>query len=149
MINKLLRNLVFTAFICGLSGAAFADDINIYFGPKGGFSPENNQRKFVFSDNSERKATLSNSIKYCFDKLESGSTAKVAMYSMSDFTCLEAMTNACADKNIKVLLLLDGVTSWAKDSRDKIAKIIRKAGEKRKRQASLSTLLLRQFPTKL
>ena len=130
MISKLFRNLALSAFVCGLTGIAFADDINIYFGPKGGFSPANNQRKFIFSDKTEKKATLSNSIKYCFDKLEPGSTAKVAMYSMSDFTCLEAMTNACADKNIKVLLLLDGVTSWAKDSRDKIAKIVSEAGEK-------------------
>lgn len=132
MIKRMLKGFVVAfVFLLGLN-AANADDINIYFGPKGGFSPVNNSRKLVFSDNISRKATLSNSIKYAFDKLEPGSTAKIAMYSMSDYGCLDAMIKAASDKNVKVLLLLDGVTSWAKESRDKIANVIEKGAIKAK-----------------
>lgn len=66
MIKRMLKGFVVAfVFLLGLN-AANADDINIYFGPKGGFSPVNNSRKLVFSDNISRKATLSNSIKYAF-----------------------------------------------------------------------------------
>ncbi len=132
------RFLVVSLFVTSLfvvsSDTLWADDINIYFGPRGGFSAENNKRQLEFSDKTKRRATLSNSVKHAFDKLEEGSTAKVAMYSMSDFGCLDAMINAATEKNVRVLLLLDGVTSWARDSRDRIAKVVEKGADRAKKE---------------
>lgn len=132
MLKRIFKGLLVVGLCVGSFGTLWADDINIYFGPRGGFSAENNKRLLQFSDSSKKKATLSNSIKYAFDKLEEGSTAKVAMYSMSDFGCLDAMIDAAIEKNVRVLLLLDGVTSWARDSRDKIAKVVEKGAERAK-----------------
>lgn len=128
-MNRFARALCVLA-VTGCIAPAFADDINIYYGPKGGFAKVNNSRKFVFSDKTEKKATLSNSIIYKFDSLEPGSTAKVAMYSMSDFKCLDAMVDAAINKGVHIKLLLDGVPDWTKESREKIAEVIRKGAEK-------------------
>ncbi len=124
-MNKFARALCVLA-VTGCLTPVFADDINIYYGPKGGFAKVNNSRKFIFSDKSEKKATLSNSIIYKFDTLEPGSTAKIAMYSMSDFKALEAMVDAAIEKGVHIKLLLDGVPDWTKESREQIADIIKK-----------------------
>lgn len=132
-MNKLARVLCALA-VTGCLTPAFADDINIYYGPKGGFAKVNNSRKLIFSDKSERKATLSNSIIHKFDSLEPGSTAKVAMYSMSDFKCLDAMVNAAIDKGVHIKLLLDGVPDWTKESREQIAGVIKKGAERAEKE---------------
>ena len=140
-MNKFARALCVFA-ITGCISPAFADDINIYYGPKGGFAKVNNSRKFTFSDKSERKATLSNSIIYKFDSLEPGSTAKIAMYSMSDFKALEAMVDAAIEKGVHVKLLLDGVPEWTKESREQITDIVRKGAERAEKEGKTYDFVL-------
>ncbi|HNX74688.1 MAG TPA: phospholipase D-like domain-containing protein [Candidatus Rifleibacterium sp.] len=116
------------------SAAAFAgnEGIDIYYGPKGGFSKVNNSRVLRFSDASTRPATLANALVHYVDQLERGSSAKICMYSMSDYASLDALIAAAAEKEIKFQLLLDGVSTWAQASRDRIVKMVKEAGEKAK-----------------
>lgn len=129
----------FVPLLCALAitsciTPAFPDDINIYYGPKGGFAKINNSRKLTFSDKSERNATLANSVIHKFDSLEPGSTVKIAMYSMSDFNCLDAMIEAALNKGCHIKLLLDGVPEWTKESREQIAEAIRKGAQKAEKE---------------
>ena len=85
-----------------------------------------------FSDASTRPATLANALVHYVDQLERGSSAKICMYSMSDYASLDALIAAAAEKEIKFQLLLDGVSTWAQASRDRIVKMVKEAGEKAK-----------------
>jgi len=113
-----------------LSFQVLADNVDIYYGPQGGFSPVNNSRVLRFSDGETRPATLASALLYRIDRLEPGSTVKIAMYSMSDYNSLDFMIKAAIEKQIKFQLLLDGVSSWSAGSRERIAKAIRQGAEK-------------------
>lgn len=118
------------AFLLATMAPLQADSVDIYYGPRGGFSKINNSRTLKFSDGSSKPATLANALVHRIDRLEPGSCVKIAMYSMSDYATLDAMINAAAEKQIKFQLLLDGVSSWSAASRDRIAKAINKGAEK-------------------
>lgn len=130
------KHFISLAVVFGLylsSGAAVAADaINIYYGPRGGFSKSNSARVLRFNDNSTTQATLANALIHFIDQLEPGSTAKICMYSMSDYASLDAMIRAAENKQIKFQLLLDGVSTWAQASRDRIVKAVKTASEKAK-----------------
>ncbi len=132
-MKKLFISFAATAglFFGGMSIAS-ADDVNIYYGPRGGFSKINNSRVLHFSDKSTRPATLANALVHFIDGLEAGSSAKICMYSMSDYNTLDEMIKAAATKGIKFQLLLDGVSTWAQASRDRIVKKVQEAAEKAK-----------------
>jgi len=78
-LKKLFISFAATAglFFGGLSIAS-ADDVNIYYGPRGGFSKINNSRVLHFSDKSTKPATLANALVHFIDGLEPGSSAKYA-----------------------------------------------------------------------
>ena len=131
--NRSLFKKFFTLFILlGVSAALTAGPIEIYFGPKGGFSRGNNGRRLIFSDGSVKPPTLANAFLHKLDQCQPGSTVKIAMYSMSDYKTLYKMIDAARDKQIKFKLLLDGAASWSKASREKIVSIVKKASEKAK-----------------
>ncbi|MBU1109789.1 MAG: hypothetical protein KKB51_24115 [Candidatus Riflebacteria bacterium] len=109
------------------STAAFAESVEIYYGPKGGFSRVNNARTLRFSDGSVRPATLANALMHRIDQLEPGSTVKIAMYSMSDYQTLNFILKAVAEKQLSFKLLLCGVSTWSASSRESIAKAVEKA----------------------
>lgn len=113
-----------------LSFQALADNVDIFYGPQGGFSRVNNSRVLRFSDGTTRPASLASALLHRIDRLEPGSTVKIAMYSMSDYNSLDFMINAAIEKQIKFQLLLDGVSSWSAGSRERIAKAIRQGAEK-------------------
>jgi phosphatidylserine/phosphatidylglycerophosphate/cardiolipin synthase-like enzyme len=128
---KLLRNASLALAFTALSSAMVSgDSVEIFYGPRGGFSRINNSRTLRFSDSSTRPATLANALLHRIDQLEPGSTVKIAMYSMSDYATLDAMLQAAYDKQIKFLLILDGVSSWSAASREKISKAINQMAEK-------------------
>ncbi len=127
-LKKLIISL---AVLLGLGSiSAGAESIDIYFGPQGGFSRNNSARILRFSDGTTRQATLANALIHFIDELEPGSTAKICMYSMSDYKSLDAMIEAAANKQIKFQLLLDGVSTWAQASRDRIVAKVKEAAEK-------------------
>lgn len=106
---------------------ASGSSVEIYYGPQGGFCPANNSRTLEFSDGSIRPATLANALLHRIDRLEAGSTVKMAMYSMSDYRSLDAMIDAAANKNIKFKLLLDGSAPWSASNRNRIIEKVKKA----------------------
>jgi len=108
-------------------GCVFAESVDIYFGPEGGFSRDNHSRVLRFSDGSTKPATLANALMHRIDQLETGSTVKIAMYSMSDYQTLDFLLKAAADKQLNCKLLLCGVSTWSASSRERIAKTIEKA----------------------
>lgn len=128
------KNFLTSAIACGLLflglGAACAESIEVYYGPRGGFSKLNSSRILRFSDGTGKPATLANALVHRIDSLEPGSTAKICMYSMSDYATLDALIKAAEEKGIKIQLLLDGVSTWAQSSRDRIAKAIKTAADK-------------------
>ncbi|MDD3146284.1 MAG: phospholipase D-like domain-containing protein [Candidatus Riflebacteria bacterium] len=127
------KHFISLALLFGLlsgGGADAAESINIYYGPRGGFSKTNNARVLRFSDDSSKPATLANALIHFIDQLEPGSTAKICMYSMSDYASLDAMIKAAESRQIKFLLLLDGVSTWAQASRDRIVKNVKAAAER-------------------
>jgi ribosomal protein S25 len=107
--------------------AVNADSVNIYYGPKGGFSPINNQRMLEFADGTRHKATLANALLQRLYALKPGSTVKIAMYSMSDMNTLDAMIDVCINRDISFKLLLDGAASWSENSRQKVYDRIKNA----------------------
>ncbi len=129
-LKKFFISLAVGIGICLSSGATGAERVEIYYGPRGGFSRINNERTLRFSDSSVRQATLANALTHFIDRLEPGSTAKICMYSMSDYASLDAMIDAAATRGIKFQLLLDGVSTWAQASRDRIVKKVQAAAEK-------------------
>lgn len=130
MSVMLKKAAVFFLLSVSAINPGFADNVDIFYGPQGGFSKANNSRILRFGDGSSRPATLANALLHRIDQLEPGSMVKIAMYSMSDFTTLDAMVKAAAEKQIKFRLILDGVSSWSAASRDRIAKAIEKGAEK-------------------
>lgn len=136
-MKKFFISLAVGLGIC-LSGVASGSErVEIYYGPRGGFSKINNERTLRFSDSSTRQATLANSLVHFIDRLEAGSTAKICMYSMSDYVSLDAMIEAAENKGIKFQLLLDGVSTWAQASRDRIVKRVKAAAEKAEEEGRL------------
>lgn len=129
MSSFLRKAAIFSIFSLWSLTPVQADSVEIFYGPRGGFSKSNNSRILRFSDGSSKPATLANALIHRIDRLEPGSTVKIAMYSMSDFATLDAMINAATEKQIKFQLLLDGASSWSAASRDRIAKAIEKGAE--------------------
>lgn len=125
--KKLFSILILFTLLCSCVNA---ENTEIFYGPLGGFSRTNNSRVLRFSDGSTKPATLANALLHRIDRLEPGSTVKIAMYSMSDYNSLDFMIKAAIEKQIKFQLLLDGVSSWSAGSREKIAKAITQGAEK-------------------
>ncbi len=125
---------MFLALLLAFLGTAAvsADSVDIFYGPKGGFSRINNSRALRFNDGTIKPATLASALIHRIEKLEPGSRVKIAMYSMNDFRALDAMLKAALEKQVEFQLLLDGVSSWSAGNRDKIAKAIKETAEKAK-----------------
>jgi phosphatidylserine/phosphatidylglycerophosphate/cardiolipin synthase-like enzyme len=126
-MKKLRSFLILVFSFLLLLQPLWAESVDIYYGPNGGFSPENYLRTLEFSDGSNRRATLANALLQRLYRLEEGSTVKIAMYSMSDYKTLDAMIDVCKDKQIAFKLLLDGAASWSSSSRDRILKRLQQA----------------------
>ena len=109
------------------SNVVYAESVEIYYGPKGGFSLANSARTLRFNDGSVKPATLANALMHRIDQLETGSTVKIAMYSLNDFQTLDFILRAVADKQLSFKLLLCGVSTWSASSRERIAKAVEKA----------------------
>lgn len=126
---KIIKKALATAFVALslIVSPMWADSVDIYYGPQGGFSPQNNQRTLTFPDGTVRRATLASALLHRLYNLEHGSTVKIAMYSMSDYQTLDAMIEVCRNKNIHFKLLLDGAASWSASSRDKILEKLKEA----------------------
>ena len=126
-----MKRFLIAMMVCCLfsfaPGCVFAESVDIYFGPEGGFSRDNHSRVLRFSDGSTKPATLANALMHRIDQLETGSTVKIAMYSMSDYQTLDFLLKAAADKQLNCKLLLCGVSTWSASSRERIAKTIEKA----------------------
>ena len=132
MIKKSRNPLFALSLLLIIASAVSAESSDIFFGPRGGFSKTNNCRLLRFTDGSEKPATLANALLHRVDQLEPGSVAKICMYSMSDYKTLDGLLEAAYNKNIKFQLLLDGVSTWAAASRERIANAIKAMAEKAK-----------------
>jgi len=128
-MKRFFASLLVCFLLLAATGGASAESVEIFYGPEGGFSRVNSARTLLFTDGSRRPATLANSLMHRIDRLEPGSTVKVAMYSMSDYQTLDFWLRAAVDKQLSCKLLLCGVSEWSASSRERIVKAIEKASD--------------------
>ncbi len=122
--------IAFLLAVCLLSHTLWADSIDVYFGPLGGFHPDNNRRTVMFPDSrGEVQATLAQSLINMLARIEAGGQLKVAMYSMNDMTSLEEMITAARERGVTVKLIMDAAADWTADTRKKILDRLQKARE--------------------
>lgn len=105
-------------WVLGVS-AVYAE-IDIYFSPKGGFSPNNKERTITMPNGEKVAATFQNILLDLIERTGEGGTIKIAMYSFSDRRIQEALIAAARDKGIKIKLIMDAVTDWTADARKNI-----------------------------
>ncbi len=137
---------VFCLFVLLLNSYA---EIEIYFGPNGGFSPVNRDRIVIMKDGSKVPATLNNSILQLLENVEEGGTIKIAMYSFSYKPILDALIDAAQNRNIKVKLLMDGVMPWSKDIRTELQTTVLEAKQKAKKEGRNFDFQIKETTQKL
>lgn len=125
-MKRFFAATLFCLLFLAATSCVMAESVDIFFGPQGGFSRVNSGRALLFSDGSKKPATLANALMHRIDRLEPGSTVKVAMYSMSDYQTLDFWLQTAVEKQLSCKLLLCGVSEWSASSRERIAKAIEK-----------------------
>lgn len=112
--KKLSRMLLALFFI----GWAYASaEIEIYFAPKGGFSPQNNERTITLKNGQQVPATLNNALLDLIARTEDGGTIKIAMYAFGHRAIQDALIDAAKNRDIKVKVILDAVAAWTEEIR--------------------------------
>lgn len=104
-----------------------AEEIEVYFGPNGGFSPLNQDRTLTLKDGTVVKATLSYSLVNMLERVEDGGQIKISMYSLSDMRVLNTLIDNAKERNITVKLILDACTPHSAEQRKTILKKVREA----------------------
>lgn len=121
MNHKILSILFLLCFIFSIFLSA---EIEIYFSPKGGFSPKNNNRTVTLKDGRTVHADLNNALIEMIENTKEGSTIKIAMYAFGYRPVLDVLVDAAKTRNIKVKLILDSIAEWTremhKELRDRI-----------------------------
>lgn len=122
MSRKILTTLFLLSFVFSLFISA---ELEIYFSPKGGFSPNNNHRMVTLKDGRTVHADLNNALIEMIENTKEGSTIKIAMYAFGYRPVLDVLVDAAKTRNIKVKLILDSIADWTremhKEVRDRIA----------------------------
>lgn len=121
---RTLKTFLFIVFVF-FSRSVFAEPIDIYFGPGGGFSPESRNREIRFPDGRVASPTLTQAVLSMIEQTENGGVIKICTYSMSDMDTLEALITACRDRQIQVKLLMDAAANWTEKSRKQILDRVR------------------------
>lgn len=119
----------FLVFFCFLLGFLWADSIEVYFGPNGGFSTNNKNRVLTMADGTQVPGTLSTSLVQMLEQAEPGGQMKICMYSMGDPRILSAMIQATQEKNITVKLILDACSPHTAEGAKNIVKKVQEARE--------------------
>ena len=117
-------------------------DVEVYFGPNGGFAPMNRNRSIETTNSKQMAPTINNAVKALIDKTQDGGQIKMAMYAFSEKGMLNVLINAAFKRNIRVKLLLDGVAAWTTEIRSDIIKAVKTAARKTKEPVIIIPIMI-------
>lgn len=103
------------------------DQFDVFMSPAGGFAPINTQRTITTETGSTLDPTIENAALNMIRQAGPGSRIRIAMYSLSSPTIMDALFRAAA-RGAEIKIIVDAVKAYDRSSRERLVEQNRSAG---------------------